>query len=143
MLIYVTDSKFFIILVTLLIIILISFLCILYLLVSRKSFYKKIVTAYKMQLSEIHEQTNDALSEFELEYESMLKQAASSTNIELKENIKETFYLKDKIQKLDSLLSNINDKLEKNYAFLNDEIKKRDAILERKTKQIKRLKENR
>ena len=108
----------------------------------RKAEHIEIVEHYKKEIEKLEEKTSKTLQKFEHEYSSTLGQVAKDTSVEIKKNIEETFFLRDQIQKLDSLLNKINSDLEKNYTFMNDEIKKRDAIIERKSKQIERLKEN-
>jgi len=109
-----------------------SFIAI-FLILTRDTDVANIVSHYKEQIDNLKEETTYAIYEIQ---KSSKKQIKTSSN--------------DIVEKLKPISEVYNDTIENNLKLiteqtktisqLNDEIKKRDAIIERKIKQIKRLK---
>ena len=106
-----------------------------FIILSRKSEHMEIIDHYIKEI--------DALSDFKKDYEYTLKQILETASAELKKDIDEIFYLRDKIDELESMLSKKYRTLEfdsKRYTSLELEIRKRDDIIERRNKKIEQLK---
>jgi len=84
-------------------------------------FVKKIDKKTEMVLSDFVEANEEQLKDITIQIKNLNEQLQ-----QMQENQKK--------------INNINFELSQNISHLNNEIKKRDAIIERKTKQIKRLK---
>jgi len=106
-----------------------------FIILNRKSEHMEIIDHYIKEI--------DALSDFKKDYEYTLKQILETASAELKKDIDEIFYLRDKIDELESMLSKKYRTLEfdsKRYTSLELEIRKRDDIIERRNKKIEQLK---
>jgi hypothetical protein len=109
-----------------------SFIAI-FLILTRDTDVANIVSHYREQIDNLKEETTYAIYEIQ---KSSKKQIKTSSN--------------DIVEKLKPISEVYNDTIENNLKLiteqtktisqLNDEIRKRDAIIERKIKQIKRLK---
>jgi len=124
-----------------------SFVYIIFLLITRQSDFQLIENNFEKSLNSLFKMTEKNFNIFanslNNKAEQTLTQFINANEHQLKDI---TIQIKNLIEQLLQMqenqkkLNNINFELFQNISHLNNEIKKRDAIIERKIKQIKRLK---
>jgi len=106
-----------------------SLLYIIYLLSIKRAYFKYIEDNFEKAVKRNFE---------EMQYH--MNQMIEKLNADAREKLEETLSSFQKINKAQKYLNYKLQELQKANEELHNEIKKRDAIIERKTKQIKRLK---
>jgi len=111
-----------------------------YALATRRDYFRKTEKAFQKSIEENKKTSEDLFNEH---FEMMQKNTKALLNIindetkrSLEETIKKTNLLNSEMEKIVSSQEILTNKI----VHLNNEIQKKDAIIERKMKQIKRLK---
>lgn len=125
-----------------------SFGYIIYLLLSKQSVFEYIEKDFEEAVEQNMKLSKSAIVEHFKEMQGRTAEMLEHLNQEAQEHLENSTQQVSKLQEqLEQVVSNQKalssrlSELERNNAELHNEIKKRDAIIERKTKQVQRLKD--
>ncbi|MBD3842457.1 MAG: hypothetical protein IE909_11335 [Campylobacterales bacterium] len=118
-----------------------SFGYIIYLLLSKRAVFELMENNFYSSVKKNSELSNEAIRTHFESIRQYTKQALQELNTDAREQLQEALSSFEDINKAQIALSSQLSALQKTNAELHNEIKKRDAIIERKTKQIQRLKD--
>lgn len=111
-----------------------------YAVVTRKNDYIQIVDHYASEIAKLKKETSKALQNFAYIYKNFFEQINEETKIKMLEMADDISKITRKLNSIEHTATKIEQQLKNANNKLDNEIKKRDAIIERKSKQIQRLK---
>lgn len=113
---------------------------IIFILFTKRFYYKNIQEDFFNQIEKNKKLSHDVIREHFENMQQYTKQALKELDADAREQLQEAFRKFEDINKAQQALSSQLAELQRANAELQNEIKKRDAIIERKTKQVQRLK---
>jgi len=120
---------------------LVSFVYIIYLLLVKQAYFEHIKEHFHNAIDENKKLSNQAIKMHFENMQNYTKQALEQLEQDVRKQLQNTLSNFEDINEAQNNLNYQMKEIQRANSMLHDEIKKRDAIIERKTKQIKRLKD--